>query len=94
MKLSLSLAQQGNLYPSVYNCLRSLPDCALHHSDHGLRHPLGIYSLSLGRVVQAFKVVLDENDKIYQTPTDSNILAHEGGTYFCTRPLRVKLEIP
>jgi hypothetical protein len=22
MKLSLSLAQQGNLYPSVYNCLR------------------------------------------------------------------------
>src|SRR6266700_7124083 len=72
MKLSLSIAQQGNLYPPVYNCLRSLPDCALHHSDHGLRHPLGIYSLSLGRVVQAFKMVLDENDKIYQTPTDSN----------------------
>jgi hypothetical protein len=71
MKLSLSLAQRGNLYPSVYNCLRSLPDCALHHSDHGLRHPLGIYSLSLGRVVQAFKVVLDENDKIYQTPIDN-----------------------
>ncbi len=72
MKFTLSVAQQGNLYPSVYNCLRSLPDCALHHADHGLRHPLGIYSLSLGRVVQAFKVVLDENDKIYQAPTDSN----------------------
>lgn len=72
LKLSLSVAQQGNLYPSVYNCLRSLPDCALHHSDHGLRHPIGIYSLSFGRVIQAFKMVLDENDKIYQAPTDSN----------------------
>lgn len=71
MKLSLSLAQRGNLYPSVYNCLRSLPDCALHHSDHGLRHPQAIYSLSLTRVLRAFEVVLDENDKIYQTPTDS-----------------------
>jgi hypothetical protein len=68
----LSRAQQGNLYPSGYNCLRSLPDCALHHSDHGLRHPLGIYSLSFGRVVRAFKMVLDENDEIYQTPTDSS----------------------
>ncbi len=72
MKFTLSVAQQGNLYPSVYNCLRSLPDCALHHSEHKLRHPIGIYSLSLGRVVQAFKVVLDENEKIYQTPIDSN----------------------
>jgi hypothetical protein len=72
MKFSLSVAQQGNLYPSVYNCLRSLPDCALHHSEHKLRHPIGIYSLSLGRVVQAFKAVLDENEKIYQAPTDSN----------------------
>jgi hypothetical protein len=72
MQLLLNVTQQGNLYPSVYNCLCSLPDCALHHSEHGLRHPLGIYSLSLGRVIQAFKVVLDENDKIYQVLTDSS----------------------
>ena len=72
MKLSLSVAQQGNLYPSVYNCLQSLPDSALHHSEHGLRHPIGIYSLSFGRVVQAFKGVLDENEKIYQAQIDDN----------------------
>jgi hypothetical protein len=71
MKLSYSVAQHGNLYPQVYNCLRSLPEIALHHSEHGLRHPLGIYSRSLHRVTQAFQEVLNENDKIYQTPMDA-----------------------
>jgi len=72
MQLSFSVAQHGNLYPPVYNCLRSLPDIALHHVEHGLRHPLGIYSRSLYRVTHAFQEVLNENDKIYQTPMDGN----------------------
>ncbi len=72
MELSFSAAQHGNLYPPVYNCLRSLPDIALHHLEHGLHHPLAIYSISLRRVTQAFQEVLNENDKIYQTPMDAN----------------------
>ncbi|SRR6266487_971579 len=71
MKLSYSVAQHGNLYPQVYNCLHSLPNIALHHVEHGLHHPLAIYSISLRHVIQAFQEVLNENDKIYQTPMDA-----------------------
>jgi hypothetical protein len=66
--LSYTVAQRGNLYPEAYNCLHSLPDIAIQHGDHGLRHPLGIYSISLQRVIQAFKDVLAENDKVYYAP--------------------------
>ncbi len=68
MILSYAVAQRGNLYPEAFNCLHSLPDIALQHADHGLRHPLGIYSISLGRVIQAFQSVLAENEKVYQAP--------------------------
>jgi len=73
--LSYAVAQRGNLYPEAYNCLRSLPDIALQHGDHGLRHPLGIYSISLHRVTQAFQDVLAENDQVYHAPLkeDDNI---------------------
>jgi hypothetical protein len=66
--LLYAVAQRGNLYPDVYNCLRSLPDIALQHGDHGLRHPLGIYSISFQRVIQAFQNVLVENEKVYHVP--------------------------
>jgi hypothetical protein len=66
MRLSCSISQHGNLYPAVYNCLSSLPDSVLQYKDHGLRHPLGIYNISLGRITRAFQDVLDENDKVYR----------------------------
>jgi hypothetical protein len=65
MHLSYSISQRGNLYPVIYNCLCSLPDSVLQHADHGLRHPLAIYNISLSRIIQAFQEVLDENDKVY-----------------------------
>lgn len=66
MQLSYSISQRGNLYPAIYNCLRSLPDSVLQHTDHGLRHPLAIYNISLRRITRAFQDILDENDKVYQ----------------------------
>jgi hypothetical protein len=68
MAYSYKLSECGNLYPQIYNCLCSLPDITLQHSDHELRHPLAIYNTSLRRVTQAFQEVLDENDKVYQAP--------------------------
>lgn len=69
MLLSYTIAQRGNLYPEVFNCLRSLPDIALQQGEHNLRHPLGIYSISLHRVTQAFQNVLTENEKVYNAPS-------------------------
>ena len=49
MQLSYNVANHGNLFPAVYNHLRSLPDAVLQHGDHSLPHPLAIYNKSLLR---------------------------------------------
>lgn len=72
MQLSYNVANHGNLFPAVYNHLRSLPDAVLQHGDHSLPHPLAIYNKSLYRVSQAFQGVLDENDKLYSAPFTAN----------------------
>jgi len=82
MILSYAVAQRGNLHPEAFNCLRSLPDIALQHGDHNLRHPLGIYSISLHRVTQAFQNVLAEHDKVYHAP-----LKEDDSIDFNTDPL-------
>ncbi len=82
MILSYSVAQRGNLCPEVFNCLHSLPDIALQHTDHNLRHPIGIYSISFQRVIQAFQDILTENDKVYYAP-----LKEDGGIDFNTNLL-------
>jgi hypothetical protein len=65
MKITRSTTSNGNIYPEAYDYLRSLPNVALHHTEHdNLRHPLAIYNMSLKRVVNAFSTVLDENDKL------------------------------
>lgn len=64
MKIKRSLAVHGNLFPSVYGALRLAPESAMHFLDHDLRHPLGIYNVSIGRVLSAFEGVLTENDRI------------------------------
>jgi hypothetical protein len=74
MKIVRSIAQDGNVYPSVYNYLSSLPTTVLHHTDHDLRHPLGIYGVSLIRVTNAFSDVLDEYAKLSEVP-----ISEDGG---------------
>ena len=65
MKLERQTNKDGNLYPEVFNYLNSLPDNIVFHSSYSERHPLSIYSLSIQRIVEAFKAVLDEVDLIY-----------------------------
>ncbi|MBD1905430.1 hypothetical protein NDI37_14365 [Funiculus sociatus GB2-A5] len=72
MKLERKAYRDGNLYPEVFNYLRSLPDNVLFHSKYGERHPLSIYNLSVQRIIQAFKAVLDEIDQICTTLFDAN----------------------
>jgi hypothetical protein len=72
MKILRSTVQDGNVFPIVYNYLRSLPTVALHHTDHSLRHPLAIYSISLERVTNAFSSVLDEYNKLSKVPMNED----------------------
>ncbi|GER88957.1 hypothetical protein KDW_31190 [Dictyobacter vulcani] len=72
MAFSYSVSQAGNLFPRVYNYLCVLPDKVLHHTEHNLRHPLAIYSISINRVLQAFENILRENAKIYSVDWTTN----------------------
>lgn len=45
----------GNLNTELYDVVKNLPDHILHHSEHTLRHPDGIYSVSTKRVFDAFE---------------------------------------
>ena len=54
MDIRLSCARYGNLEPTAYSVLRSLPDLALKHHEHGLRHPLEVFNISVGKVWKAF----------------------------------------
>lgn len=72
MKLERKTRRDGNLYPDVYNYLRSLPDDVLFHADYTERHPFSIYNLSIQRVILAFKAVLDELDQVSTALLDSS----------------------
>ncbi len=50
--------------PRIAWLLRNLPYDQLHYSRLRLRHPAGIYSLSLGRLANRFRTVLDELDSV------------------------------
>ena len=56
MLIERDLAIDGNLMPSVYNLLHSLPKKVLNHEAFGLRHPLGIYNISLSKIQKCFIV--------------------------------------
>ncbi|TPV39565.1 hypothetical protein [Bacillus dicomae] len=45
----------GNLNTELYDVIKNLPDHILHHSEHTLRHPSGVYSVSTKRVFDAFE---------------------------------------
>lgn len=64
----------GSLQPAVLSTLVGLPDQALHHLAHNLRPPVGIYNLSMGRVLRAFTATLDELDLAASAPwTDKGV---------------------
>ncbi|MFM2315617.1 MAG: hypothetical protein RLZZ04_4895 [Cyanobacteriota bacterium] len=71
MKLERQTDRDGNLYPEVFNYLESLPDNVIFHSSYSERHPLSIYSLSIQRIIEAFKEVLDEINLIYAALFDA-----------------------
>ena len=73
MKYTRSTAQDGNLYPAAFNVLHALPSQMIRQQEHDvLRHPLATYNLSIGRVMDAFRDVLDELKRLDDAPTDAN----------------------
>lgn len=48
-----------NLSTDLYTLLKNLPDNIMYHEEHGLRHPLGIYNISVNRVMSGFKGVIN-----------------------------------
>lgn len=62
--LNVESPQQIDPKPSVGWILHSLPVEQIHHHRLRLRHPAGIYSLSLTRIAARFRSVLDELDTL------------------------------
>lgn len=75
VKLTYTTIANGNIYPVVFNYLHNMPEAALHHTKHSLRHPLAIYNKSIGRTINAFIAVLDEVETLHMTSlkSDGNI---------------------
>lgn len=60
MEIIRGTENSGNYNTELYNILVSLPHGILFHSEHSLREPLGIYNVSLNRVLRAFENILIE----------------------------------
>lgn len=73
MKYTRSISQNGNLYPAAFNVLSVLPPQMLHQGEHdSLRHPLATYNLSIGRVLEAFRGVLDQLKSLDAAPVNAS----------------------
>ena len=64
MRIERKTYRDGNLYPEVFNYLKSIPDEFVFSSNYGERHPFSIYSLSIQRLLEGLNEILDEIDKI------------------------------
>ncbi|MGH7146831.1 MAG: hypothetical protein ACREIJ_02890, partial [Nitrospiraceae bacterium] len=60
MFLQLNENEFGGLCPPASFRLSGELGLPLFNRDHGLRHPLGIYNVSLGKIEERFKKVLNE----------------------------------
>lgn len=55
----------GNVNTELYNFVRSVPEGILFHSEHELRHPVGIYAVSTTRIFEAFENLLQAIEDIH-----------------------------
>lgn len=60
MKITRDSVRGGSLGPPLLDYLRQIPDGLLFFRQHQIRHPLGIYNLSLQQLAVDFAAVLDE----------------------------------
>src|SRR5450755_4538388 len=58
-EITRSLAIDGTFRPEAVNFLGNIPDKALFHVQHGLRHPESLYQFSLDKVAAAFTRVAE-----------------------------------
>jgi hypothetical protein len=58
-EITRSLAVDGTFRPEAVNFLGNIPDKALFHVQHGLRHPESLYQFSLDNVAAAFTKVAE-----------------------------------
>jgi hypothetical protein len=60
MVITRSITEHGSFAPTAVNYLRNIPEQYLFYKVQGLRHPAGTYSVSLGKVGEAFNKVAEE----------------------------------
>jgi len=66
MIIQLKASSRENLCLSPCELLAS-NNLTLHNEAHGLRHPLGIYTVSVGKVAERFEDVLNQLDQLNGT---------------------------
>jgi hypothetical protein len=59
-KIIKSLTNKNGLYPIAVEKLKSHFQQPLYYQEHNMRHPLGVYNISVGKVLACFKDVLRE----------------------------------
>jgi hypothetical protein len=59
MEITRRLSRDGNFCPPAVNILGQIPDSALFHVAHQLRHPDSIYSFSLQKIAGELANVMD-----------------------------------
>jgi len=64
-----SIKSNGNYNTELYSLLNNIQDIKIYNDEHGLRHPLGIYNIAFGKILNSCRKVLDtikdnEYDKV------------------------------
>lgn len=67
MEIRRSSIQAGGLSPRAINVLSSPISEPLFHTKHGIRHPLGLYNVSLSNLLYALKRVLTLVEDLIET---------------------------
>jgi len=64
MLIHRSLTNSGNLHPSAFNAIESIPDAFMFHAEHGMRHPKSAYGTSLRLISAQWLKALDDLDHL------------------------------
>ena len=64
MRIIIDLIKKGNAFPKVYNLLKQIPDNILQNNDFNLRHPLGLYNVSIGKIISKMESILNEYNQL------------------------------
>lgn len=70
-----NLKYNGNYNTELYSLLNNINNVNIYNEEHGLRHPLGIYNISFGKILRNCRLVIDEiKNNTYDKSTYINFL--------------------